>query len=125
MKSVLSYMTQKNTVTFLILLFVGVGLFKVANGTIALQNLVSLLDVQVAALAAGAGLASIKFTKATAGEPILGIAVILVLAYALIGAVQVVTTSLTFEAYLKLMELPVAGLAIGKGLFANNAKATT
>jgi len=120
-KEVTEYLTQRNLVTFLILLFTGIGLVKVATGDLELATVISLLDVPVAALAVGAGLATIKFTKATAGEPILGIAAILILGYAVAGAVQVFVDDLTFEAYLRVLEVPLAGLAVGKGLFANNS----
>lgn len=122
MNRFLLYLTRKNIVTALVLLYVAIGAVKVLAGDLTLPALVSLLDVQVAALAIGAGLAGISFAKAAPGEPLLGIAAVLVLAYALVGAIQVLTSSLTFEAYLKLMDVPVAGLAIGKGIAANNGK---
>lgn len=122
MTGLLQYLTRKNVVTALVLLYVAIGAVKVLAGDLTLSALVSLMDVQVAALAIGAGLAGISFAKASSGEPILGIAAVLVLAYAVVGAIQVLTSSLIFEAYLRLMDLPVAGLAIGKGIAANNGK---
>lgn len=120
-KDALSYITQKNIVVTLILLLVGVGIANVFAGDLELAALAKLLGIPVAGLAAGAGLSTIQFTKAAPGEPILGIAILLVLAYAIAGAVQVLTNDLEFPEYVKLIDLPVAGLAVGKGLFANNS----
>lgn len=120
MDQLFRFVTRTNVVTFVILLYVVIGCIKVILGDLTLEVLVALLTTPVAALAAGAGLASIKFTPAPAGEQVLAIAVILVLAYAIVGAVQVLASDLTFEAYLHIMAVPLGGLAVGKGLFANN-----
>lgn len=120
MTEYLTYLTRRNIATALILTYVAIGAVVVITGGMTLEALVQLLDAPVAALVVGAGLTTIAFTRAAPGETVLGIAALLVIAYAIIGAIQVVSTDLTFEAYLKLMDLPVAGLAIGKGLFANN-----
>lgn len=125
-RGVWAYLTQKNVVTALLGIYVIVGLLKVCglgDGDLTLAGLVNLLDVQIAAYGIGAGLATITFAKAAPGEPLLGFAALLVLGYAVAGAVQVLADSLTFEAYLKTMDIPFAGLAIGKGLFAHNGAA--
>lgn len=114
-------LTQNNTVTALLVIFVGVGLGKLIVGQLTFPHLVNLLDVQIAAYGIGAGLATIKFKKAVPGEPLLGFLSILVVGAAIIMGVQVLLDSLTYEAYLNDMAAPFAGLAIGKGLFAHNS----
>ena len=120
MNSILAYLTRNNVVLALVLIYVAVGVAKVLFGDLPLQNLVALMDVQIAALGLGAGLATVGFVRAQSGEQILGIAALLVLLYAAVGGGQVIAGDMTYEGYLKLMDLPVAGLAVGKGVFANN-----
>jgi hypothetical protein len=46
------------------------------------------------------------------------IATILVVGYAIVGAIQCLSGDISFEEYLRLMDVPVAGLAVGRGLAA-------
>lgn len=121
MKSVLLYLTRKNTATALILFMVVAAMYSVLVAqTITLEEAVNLLDLPITGLLIGAGLTGIAFTKAKGVEQILGVAVVLVLVYAVIGLIQVFTSDLTIEAYLKLLDLPAFGMAIGKGAASNN-----
>jgi type IV secretory pathway VirB2 component (pilin) len=45
-------------------------------------------------------------------------ATLIVVVIVVVGAVQVLTGALTFEEYLKLIDVPVAGLAVGRGIAA-------
>ena len=117
---VLSYLTRSNVATVLILAMVLAGICAIILGELTLDELVNLLAEPVGALVVGGGLATISFTRARAGEPVLGIAALLVVAYAVVGLIQVFLGDLTFPGYLEVMQLPAAGLAIGKGIFANN-----
>lgn len=117
----LQYVTKKNTATALILFMVATAMYSVLVGNITLSEAVALLDLPVTGLVIGAGLTGIAFTKARGVEEILGIAVVLILVYAVVGMIQVFTSDLTIEAYLKLLDLPAFGMAIGKGAAANNS----
>lgn len=118
----LSYFTRSNAATFLILLLVAVGIEQVVSNNLSLTAMATAVAIPVGALAAGAGLSTIAFTRARAGEAILGIPVVLVVVYGVVGAYQVVFTDvLPFEEFMGVIQLPAAGVAIGKGLFANNS----
>ena len=49
---------------------------------------------------------------------VLPIATIVVLALTAVGCIQVVTDDLTFEELIRLLDVPLAGLAVGRGLAA-------
>jgi peptidoglycan/LPS O-acetylase OafA/YrhL len=117
---VLSYLTRSNVALLLILFMVLAGICAVILGELTLDELVNLLSKPVGALVIGGGLATVSFARAKAGEPVLGVAALLVIAYAIVGLIQVFIGDLTFPGYLQVMDVPAAGLAIGKGIFANN-----
>lgn len=121
MDGVLQFLTRSNTATFLILLLIGVGIEQTFANDISLTTMAEQLAIPVGALAAGAGLSTIAFRRAHAGEQILGIPVLLVAIYGVVGAIQVVLGSLPFTEYMGVIQLPAAGVALGKGLFANNS----
>lgn len=121
MSDVLSYFTRSNAATFLVLLLIAVGIEQTFANNISLTAMAQELAIPVGALAAGAGLATISFKRAAAGEAILGIPVILVVVYGVVGGIQVVVGTLPFGEFMAVVQLPAAGVAVGKGLFANNA----
>lgn len=49
------------------------------------------------------------------------VATIIVGIYAIVGAVQCIAGDITFEEYIRLMDVPVAGLAVGRGLAARKS----
>lgn len=49
------------------------------------------------------------------------IATLVVLALVAIGGIQVITNDLSFEEFIRLIDVPVAGLAVGRGLAARKA----
>lgn len=120
MDGVLKYLTRSNTATFLILLLIAVGIEQTFANNVSLTTMAEELAIPVGALAAGAGLSTIAFRRAGAGEQILGIPVLLVTVYGIVGAIQVVLGSLPFNEFMGVIQLPAAGVAVGKGLFANN-----
>lgn len=122
MNALLSYLTRKNTLTALIVLYAVVGFYVVATTDLSAMGLINTLDQQAIAFGVGVGLANVKFTKALPGEPLLGYFALVVIGVAVVGAYNVFDTKLTYEAYMASMTPYVAGLSIAKGLFANNAR---
>lgn len=121
MNEFLSYFTRTNAATFLILLLIAVGIEQTFANDVSLTTMAQELAIPVGALAAGAGLSTIAFKRAGAGETVLGIPVLLVILYGVVGAFQVVTGTLPFTDFMGVIQLPAAGVAVGKGLFANNS----
>ncbi len=121
MDGVLKYFTRSNTATFLVLLLIAVGIEQTFANNVSLTTMAEELAIPVGALAAGAGLSTIAFRRAGDGEQILGIPVLLALLYGVAGAIQVVVGSLPFTEFMGVIQLPAAGVALGKGLFANNS----
>lgn len=121
MNGVLSYFTRGNSAVFLILLLVAVAIEQTFAESLSLATVADELKVPIGALVVAGGLSTIQFKRAQAGESVLAIAVVLVIVYALVGAVQVVfTNDLPFSEYISIVQFPAAGVAVGKGLFANN-----
>lgn len=120
MKAILSYVTKQNSAAFLILLLVAVGIEQTFANNTSLTAMAQELAIPVGALAAGAGLSTIAFKKAAAGETILAIPVLIVVLYGVVGAIQVIAGSLPFTEYMAVIQLPAAGVALGKGFFAHN-----
>jgi hypothetical protein len=118
--SIKEYLTSGNVATTLILLIVAVGAVKVAIGDLSIAQLTNLMDVPVVGLALGAGAAKIQFNKAVPGESLVPMVTLLVVVAAIAGALSCIFGSLTFEAFVKTIQLPVAGLAVGRGIAANN-----
>jgi hypothetical protein len=115
-----SLLSKANVVTSLVLIYFFIGAAKVLGGDLEFNALISLMGPQIGGLAVGRGLATVKSTAATGATSAASVATVLVLLYALLGGVQVVVDDLTFEAYLESMNIPVAGLAVGRGIAANN-----
>lgn len=122
MEDINRILSKANIATSIVVIFFLVGAVKVVAGDIEFNNLISLMAVPTAGLAVGRGLAAVDLPQAPAAIPAVAVATILVLAYAVLGGVQVVVDNLTFEAYLKSMDVPLAGLAIGRGIAANNTQ---
>lgn len=118
----LQYLTRRNTLTALVVIYALVGIYVVATTDLSAMGLINTLDEQAVAFGVGVGLAQIKFAKALPGEPLLGYYALVVIGVAVVGAYNVVDTRLTYEAYMASMTPYVAGLAIAKGLYANNAR---
>lgn len=118
----LQYLTRKNVLTALVVIYAAVGLYVVQTTDLSIMGLINLLDEQALAFGVGVGLAQIKFAKALPGEPLLGYFALVVIGVAVIGAIHVFDTSMTYEAYMASMTPYVAALSIAKGLFANNTR---
>lgn len=121
MEAIKSYLTKGNVATALILLILAAGTVKVVIGELQIAELIKLMDIPVVGLAIGAGATSIRFTKALPGEQLVPLVTLVVVAGAIAGAAQCIFGALTFEAFVKTIELPVAGLAVGRGLAAHNS----
>jgi hypothetical protein len=118
----LQYLTRKNTLTALIVIYAIAGFYVVATTDLSAMGLINTLDEQALAFGIGVGLAQIKFSKALPGEPLLGYFALVVIGVAVVGAYNVFETKLTYEAYMASMTPYVAALSIAKGLFANNSR---
>jgi len=118
--SLLKFLTQSNTALVVFAAFVLIGVYVVFVTPLTAMGLVSLLQLQAVALGVGIGAAQIKFTKATAGEPVLGAYVLLVIVAVIVGGIEVLSAPLTYEGWVNEVSPWVAGLFVAKGLFANN-----
>lgn len=114
-----AWITTANIVSAILLAELLVGLYVVASTDLALLGLWNLLDEQALAYGIAAGLAGIAFSRGTALQPILILAALYVLFVVATTLFNVLTSSVTYEAGVLAISPWVAGLAIGKGIFAN------
>lgn len=114
------WITAANIVSAILLAELLVGLYVVATTDLALLGLWHLLDDQALAYGIATGLAGIAFTKGKSLEPLLILAALYVLFVVATTLYSVLTSDVTFEAGVVVISPWVAGLAIGKGLLANN-----
>lgn len=120
MKALLLYLTRSNTALFVFGVFLAIGVYVVFATDLTAMGLVGILQPQALALGLGIGLANIQFKRALPGEPVLGGYALLVLVVVGVGAIEVLSAPLTYEAWVSQVSPWVAGLFVAKGIFANN-----
>lgn len=114
------WLTTSNLVSAILLAELLVGVYVVATTDLALIQLWGLLDEQALAYGIATGLAGIAFAKAKAVEPLVSLAALYVCFVVGTTLFDVLTSKVTYEAGILAISPWVAGLAIGKGLVANN-----
>lgn len=115
-----AWLTTANFVSAILLAELLVGLYVVATTDLAILGLWGLLDEQALAYGIATGLAGIAFTKGKALEPLVILATLYVVFVVGSTLFDVLTSKVTFEAGVVVISPWVAGLAIGKGIVANN-----